>query len=144
MKKFLAMVLLTIMLVSMTCNALAVGTDRTFEIYVQCRNTDTYTDARNGYEKTVDDGAIYVKHWVMGGSDEYTNHFRGRKSLSSGVSGRTNCGAKWCTVNMNVPIQSNSINYDDTYYYSVSGRGNTNHYDYDGVSYVTLHGHMYI
>lgn len=143
MKKFLTMVLLTIMLVSITCSALAIGDDHTFEIYVQCTNADTYTDARDGYRKAVDDGAIYVKHWVMGGSDEYTNHFRGRKSLSNGESGRTNCGSKWCTVNMNVPIQSNSIK-KDSYYYSVSGRGNTNHYNYDGVSNVTLHGHMYI
>lgn len=144
MKKFLAMVLLTSMLVSMTCNALALGVDRTFEIYVQCRNADTYTDAEYGYQKTEDDRSIYVRHWVTGGSDEYTNHFRGRKSLSNGESGRTNCGSKWCTVNMNVPIQSNSININDNYYYSVSGRGNTNHYNYDGVSNVTLHGHMYI
>lgn len=30
------------------------------------------------------------------------------------------------------------------WFYSVAGRGNTNHYDYDGVANVTLHGNMYI
>lgn len=46
------------------------------------------------------------------------------------------------TVGLNVPIQSNSIVAD--WFYSVAGRGNTNHYDYDGVANVTLHGNMYI
>lgn len=143
MKKILAMILMTIMMVSMACNALALGQDCTFQIYVQCKNADTYTDEEDGFKKTVNDGAIYVKHWVSGGSSDYTNHFRGRKSLEGDVYSRTNCGSKWCTVNLNVPIQSNSITMDN-YYYSISGRGNTNHYNYDGVSNVTLHGHMYI
>lgn len=44
------------------------------------------------------------------------------------------------TIGLKVPIQSNSItNYVS---YTMAGRGNTNHYDYDGVSTVTLHGNF--
>ena len=145
MKKILAMVLLATMLMSIAsvAGAVNVGAANSFEFSAQCRNTTSYTDEEGAYEKWTDYPAIYVRHWVTGGSAEYTNHFRGRKSpADDDISSRVNCGAKWCTVGLNVPIQSNSIVAD--WFYSVAGRGNTNHYDYDGVANVTLHGNMYI
>lgn len=146
MKKFMAVFFVAMLLVMSLGNIVTamadLGTARPFSIYVQCMNSDSYTDEEDAFRKTVNSNMIYVRHWVTGGSDSYTNHFRGRKSLEGDVYTRVNCGAKWCTVNMNVPIQSNSIK-NDSYYYSISGRGNTNHYDYDGVSNVTLHGNMY-
>lgn len=146
MKKFMAVFFVAMLLVMSLGNIVTamaeVGTDHTFQIYVQCVNSDSYTEEENAFKKSVNNHMIYVRHWVTGGSDSYTNHFRGRKSLEGDVYTRVTCGSKWCTVGGNIPIQSNNIKYDN-YYYSISGRGNTNHYDYDGVSNVTLHGHMY-
>ena len=143
MKKFMALVMAAVLMTAMVGNAYAadVGEAHKFEFNAQCKDSSTYTDAEGAYPKTINNSSIYVKHWVLGGSDSYTNHFRGRRIASKGAS-RTNCGAKWCTVNMNVPIQSNSITYGGSATYSISGRGNTNHYDYDGVSSVDLHGYM--
>ena len=145
MKKFMALVMAAGLMTAMVGNAYAadVGTPYAFEFRAQCKDSSTYTDAKDAYQKNVNNSSIYVKHWGLGGSDRYTNHFRGRKIASDGAD-RVNCGAKWCTVNMNVPIQSNSITYGKVAKYSVSGRGNTNHYDYDGVSSVDLHGYMYL
>ena len=143
MKKFMALFVTASMLVSMAscAGAVTVGEATPFEFAAQCTDSSTYSDAKDTVLKTTSYAGIYVRHWVTGGSSEYTNHFRGRKAPTS-TGTRTNVGAKWCTVGMNVPIQSNSIKSGA--YYSVSGRGNTTHYDYDGVSNVTLHGNMYI
>lgn len=144
MKKFIAITLMAIMLVAVasTASAISVNNPTTFSIYVNSKDSSAaYTDEENETRKTSSVRAIYVKHWVTGGSSEYTNHFRGRKTPTYHGT-RTNCGAKWCTVGQNVPIESTSI--VSGAYYSISGRGNTNHYDYDGVSNVTLHGNMYI
>ena len=113
MKKFMALVMAAGLMTAMVGNAYAatsIGEEHSFEFRAQCKDSSTYTDEQYAYPKRVNNSSIYVKHWVFGGSDSYTNHFRGRKIASEGAD-RVNCGAKWCTVNMNVPIQSNSITY---------------------------------
>ena len=64
---------------------------------------------------------------------EYTNHFRGIDDVAN-----VTRGSKWCTQGLNVPIQNNNIKAGK--YYTVSGRGNTNYYNNDGISRVTLSG----
>ena len=104
MKKFMAVFFVAMLLVMSLGNIVTamadVGTARPFSIYVQCMNSDSYTDEEDAFRKTVNNNMIYVRHWVTGGSDSYTNHFRGRKSLEGDVYTRVNCGDKWCTVNM--------------------------------------------
>ena len=144
MKKFMAMFLMAAMLanVASVAGAVSIGESKNFEIYVQCRNSNTYMDETEVHAHKDQDSevkAIYVRHWVTGGSSSYTNHFRGRKYVGDGL---VTCGTKWCTVGANIPIQSNSIVGGNDY--TIAGRGNTNHYDYDGVSNVTLHGNMYV
>lgn len=146
MKKFIAIALMAIMLVAVASTASAtvhVNNPTTFSIYVDSKDEDApHIDATaETYKNTKSVHAIYVEHWVTGGSSEYTNHFRGRKTSVYGGT-RTNCGAKWVTVGQKIPVESSSIVYGA--YYSVSGRGNTNHYNYDGVAHVTLHGNLYI
>ena len=145
MKKFMALLVTTSMLASMAGMAGAVNIDSNDAVAfnipgASCTDTSSYKDAEErAYKRDNSVHAIYVRHWVTGGSSDYTNHFRGRKEQGSNL---VTCGSKWCTVGMNVPIQSNSIVYRSNY--TLAGRGNTNHYDYDGVSAVTLHGNMYV
>ena len=111
MKKFMALVMAAGLMTAMVGNAYAatrIGEEHSFEFKAQCKDSSTYTDEQYAYPKRVNNSSIYVKHWVLGGSDSYTNHFRGRRIASSGAN-RTNCGSKWCTVNMNVPIQSTAL-----------------------------------
>ena len=67
-------------------------------------------------------------------TDEYTNHFRGIEAKTN-----TTRGSKWCTQGLSVPIQNNNIKKNT--YYTVSARGNTNYYNNDGISRITLNGH---
>lgn len=80
---------------------------------------------------------MYVRHWVSGGSDEYTNYFRAVAiNYTSGY-----IGGKWATVNMNVPITSNA--YKTGKVHSIAGRGNSKHSLNDGNYRVSLHGWFY-
>ena len=138
MRKIVAMFLMLLLMVSISAMATAASDE--FEFWAQCTNASSTAldcDKTAFSEKNhEDDHSVYVKHWVYDGSDEYTNYFRAyvNKAYS------TYYGAKWATVNLNVPIQSNSIVKGKTY--GVAGRGNTNHYDYDGNYRVSLHGHL--
>ena len=136
MKKFMALALAAIMLVTFAACAM---TETAFEFRASCTDTNAIAYDTNGAHqeyKTKNNHQVYVRHWVIGGSDQYTNLFKARKIVESPV----NCGSKWATIGLKVPIQSNSItNYVS---YTMAGRGNTNHYDYDGVSTVTLHGNF--
>lgn len=138
MRKIVAMFLMLLLMVSIS--AMASAASEEFEFWAQCTNssstdldTDEYAYSR---KDDVNDHSVYVKHWVYDGSNEYTNYFRAYIWENPG----TYYGAKWATVNLNVPIQSNSIVLDQNY--SVAGRGNTNHYDYDGNYRVSLHGYL--
>ncbi len=149
MKKMLAAILATILLVTFAAAAFAepyptaVGQSAYMDIYVSCTDTTTYTDGKRWTQKNdgADNHAIYVRHYVGAGYGEYTNHFRGREVDSDGNT-IANRGAKWCTVGINAPIQSNNITMGP--WYSVSARGNTNHYDYDGVRSLVLKTNMYV
>ena len=116
MKKFMALALAAIMLVTFAACAMA---ETAFEFRASCTDTNAIAYDTNGAHqeyKTKNNHQVYVRHWVIGGSDQ------------------------WATIGLKVPIQSNSItNYVS---YTMAGRGNTNHYDYDGVSTVTLHGNF--
>lgn len=123
------------------CAILPAIAEESFEFWAQCSNADNNDLQRdpnaNYVEKFTSNQSLYVKHWVYGGSEEYTNYFRAFRDDSIG----TYRGAKWCTVSLKVPIQSSSI--IPNYHYGVAGRGNTNHYDYDGNYRVSLHGYYY-
>lgn len=148
MEKLVSICFVFVLLMSVAVSALAsptpagqMGEADWFEIYVQCKNANTYEPAKPWDYKEESNKAIYVRHFVNGGSSDYTNHFRAQRVDSLNES-RYTVGSKWCTVGLNVPIQGNSIVANR--YYSIAGRGNTNHYDYDGVSNVTLQGYMYL
>ena len=131
MKKMVALVLAIAMLMSLASAASAA----TLSISVRCDSTTNYTKNAETEYKNTGTAAIYVNHHDNVDTDEYTNHFRGQ--LVSGNTWTTK-GSKWCTQGMNVPIQNNNIvKYKS---YSVSGRGNTNYYNYDGISSIVLSG----
>ena len=131
MKKMVALALAITMLVSLA----SVASAATLSISVRCDSTTNYTQSSEEEYKTTGTAAIYVNHHDNVDTDEYTNHFRGQ--LVSGDT-RTTKGSKWCTQGLNVPIQNNNIvRYKK---YSVSGRGNTNYYNYDGISSIVLRG----
>ena len=130
MKKMVALALAITMLVSLA----SVASAASFGIPVWCNSTTNYTKADEvGEQKSGTQAAIYVYHHDNVDTDEYTNHFRGIE-----VKTNTTRGSKWCTQGLSVPIQNNNIVSGKTY--SVSGRGNTNYYNNDGISSITLSG----
>lgn len=137
MKKMLAMVLAVAMLMSIASVASA---STYFSLSVQCKDTTTYSRHTPAEHKSTGSAAIFVRHYDNVDTDEYTNHFRGQEGNSKEATSWTTRGSKWCTQYMEVPIQNNNIQAGTYKYYTVSARGNTNYYEYDGVSRITLEG----
>ena len=130
MKKMVALALAITMLVSLA----SVASAAPFGIPVWCNSTTNYTKADEaGEQKSGSQAAIYVYHHDNVDTDEYTNHFRGIE-----VKTNTTRGSKWCTQGLSVPIQNNNIKSGT--FYTVSARGNTNYYNNDGISRITLNG----
>ena len=130
MKKMVALALAITMLVSLA----SVASAAPFGIPVWCNSTTNYTKADEaGQQKSGTQAAIYVYHHDNVDTDEYTNHFRGIE-----VKTNTTRGSKWCTPGLSVPIQNNNIKSGT--FYTVSARGNTNYYNNDGISRITLNG----
>ena len=130
MKKMVALALAITMLVSLA----SVASAAPFGIPVWCNSTTNYTKADEaGQQKSGTRAAIYVYHHDNVDTDEYTNHFRGIE-----VTTNTTRGSKWCTQGLSVPIQNNNIKSGT--FYTVSARGNTNYYNNDGISRITLNG----
>lgn len=130
MKKMVALALAITMLVSLA----SVASAAPFGIPVWCNSTTNYTKADEaGQQKSGTQAAIYVYHHDNVDTDEYTNHFRGIE-----VKTNTTRGSKWCTQGLSVPIQNNNIKSGT--FYTVSARGNTNYYNNDGISRITLNG----
>ena len=130
MKKMVALALAITMLVSLA----SVASAASFGILVWCNSTANYTKADEvGEQKSGTQAAIYVYHHDNVDTDEYTNHFRGIE-----VKTNTTRGSKWCTQGLSVPIQNNNIKSGT--FYTVSARGNTNYYNNDGISRITLNG----
>ena len=130
MKKMVALALAIAMLVSLA----SVASAAPFGIPVWCNSTTNYTKADEaGEQKSGSQAAIYVYHHDNVDTDEYTNHFRGIE-----VKTNTTRGSKWCTQGLSVPIQNNNIKSGT--FYTVSARGNTNYYNNDGISRITLNG----
>ena len=132
MKKMVALALAITMLVSLA----SVASAAPFGIPVWCNSTTNYTMADSEGDQKLNDthAAIYVRHYDNVDTTEYTNHFRGIE-VDSNYATR---GSKWCTQGLNVPIQNNNIVKNE--WYSVSARGNTNYYNYDGISSIVLSG----
>ncbi len=130
MKKMLAMVLVVAMLMSIASVASAAT------LRVTCTDTTTYNRLTPGIRKNTGSAAIYVNHHDNVATDEYTNHFRGQEGASENAASWTTRGSKWCTQYLNVPIQNANISAGKCY--TVSARGNTNYYNYDGISSITL------
>lgn len=130
MKKMVALALAITMLVSLA----SVASAASFGIPVWCNSTTNCTKADEvGEQKSGTQAAIYVYHHDNVDTDEYTNHFRGIE-----VKTNTTRGSKWCTQGLSVPIQNNNIK--SRIFYTVSARGNTNYYNNDGISRITLNG----
>ena len=130
MKKMVALALAITMLVSLA----SVASAASFGIPVWCNSTTNYTKAdTTGEQKSGTQAAIYVNHHDNVDTDEYTNHFRGIE-----VKTNTTRGSKRCTQGLSVPIQNNNIKSGT--FYTVSARGNTNYYNNDGISRITLNG----
>ena len=111
-----------------------------FDINVFCNSTTTYTRARDCERKINSVAAIFVYHDDNVMTDEYTNHFRGQEAANEDAAVWTTRGSKWCTQGLKVPIQNSNIK--SGMLYTVSARGNTNYYNYDGISSVALMGHF--
>lgn len=139
MKKMLAMILAIAMLMSIVSVASATTS---FSLPVQCKDTTTYSRHTPAERKYTGSAAIFVRHYDNVATDEYTNHFRGQEGDAAWATSWTTRGSKWCTQYMEVPIQNSNIQVGTYKYYTVSARGNTNYYEYDGVSRITLEGHF--
>ena len=131
MKKLATLVMAGAMMASL----MSVASEERLSIPVRCDSTTNYTNNSETALKESGSAAIYVYHHDNVDTEEYTNHFRGQ--LVNGRT-RTTKGSKWCTQGLNVPIQNNNITKDN--YYTVSARGNTNYYNNDGISRITLNG----
>ncbi len=88
-----------------------------------------------------DNHAVFVRHYVPHDTMPYTNLFRVCKVDEDG-SVLSVHGEKWCTPGLNVPISSDDIEMNE--YYTVKARGNTMHYEYDGVERIELRVNMYV
>ena len=79
MKKFMALALAAIMLVTFAACAMA---ETAFEFRASCTDTNAIAYDTNGAHqeyKTKNNHQVYVRHWVIGGSDQYTNLLRQEK-----------------------------------------------------------------
>ena len=130
MKKLATLVMAGAMMASL----MSVASAERLSIPVRCDSTTNYTNNSETALKESGSAAIYVYHHDNVDTDEYTNHFRG-------IEVKTNItrGSKWCTQGLSVPIQNNNIKSGT--FYTVSARGNTNYYNNDGISRITLNGH---
>jgi len=130
MKKLATLVMAGAMMASL----MSVASAERLSIPVRCDSTTNYTNNSETALKESGSAAIYVYHHDNVDTDEYTNHFRGIE-----VASNTTRGSKWCTQGLSVPIQNNNIK--NKFFYTVSARGNTNYYNNDGISRITLNGH---
>ena len=135
MKKMVAMALAITMLMSLASVASA---SKSINLNVSCTSTTNYARSNETEKKNTNSKMIYVRHFDNVDTEAYTNHFRGQNASNNWAT----CGSKWCTQGMNVPIQNNNITSPN--YYSIAARGNTNYYDYDGVSSIWLSGTFYV
>ena len=129
MKKLATLVMAGAMMASL----MSVASAERLSIPVRCDSTTNYTNNSETALKESGSAAIYVYHHDNVDTDEYTNHFRGIE-----VKTNTTRGSKWCTQGLSVPIQNNNIK--SRIFYTVSARGNTNYYNNDGISRITLDG----
>ena len=129
MKKLATLVMAGAMMASL----MSVASAERLSIPVRCDSTTNYTNNSETALKESGSAAIYVYHHDNVDTDEYTNHFRGIE-----VKTTTTRGSKWCTQGLSVPIQNNNIK--SRIFYTVSARGNTNYYNNDGISRITLNG----
>lgn len=83
--------------------------------------------------KTDTSHTFYLRHTVFGGSNAYTNLFH---ILQDNSGSYLHIAQKWCTPGLNIPISGGSRGQ----YYTIGARGNTKHFELDGVSSVTLSG----
>lgn len=113
------------------------------KIHAYCDSKKRFKDGTNWSLKNCgyDNHAIYVRHYVPHSTTPYTNCIKIRRVDSAGNTIAV-YGEKWCTPGLNVPIQSDEIKMNQ--YYSVVARGNTCHYEYDGVDRVELRVNMYV
>ena len=130
MKKLATLVMAGAMMASL----MSVASAERLSIPVRCDSTTNYTNNSETALKESGSAAIYVYHHDNVDTEEYTNHFRGIE-----VKTNTTRGSKWCTQGLSVPIQNNNIK--SRIFYTVSARGNTNYYNNDGISRITLNGY---
>lgn len=126
MKKIIAIALTVACLTALCATAFA----DYYSLTVQTVNTTDLTYSSGYNTLCTIDGKMYVKHSVTGGSSSYTNLIHAMRPSHYLV------GQKWATPEQKVPIQSNALVVGT--YYGVAARGNTKHYEYDGVTSVTL------
>lgn len=113
------------------------------KIDAYCNHRKRFVDGANWSYKDAgyNNNAVYVRHYVPHDTTPYTNLFRIRKVDSEGTTIDV-VGGKWCEPGLNIPIKSDDIVMNE--YYSVTARGNTLHYDNDGVERVELRVNMYV
>ena len=134
MKKMVTLVLAIAMLMSLATVASA-GSD-VISLSVYCNSTTNYSRIQPGLYNYSNNHSIYVLHHDNVDTDEYTNHFRGQEAATANGPTWTQRGSKWVTQYLDIPIENNNIVIKK--YYTVSARGNTNYYNYDGLSRITL------
>lgn len=128
MKKVLCFVCALVLVTSIAATAMA----EPFTLRVQCVNTSTLTYSDSYGARIITNGILYVRHSVSGGSNSYTNLFHATKPTHWLLA------QKWVTPNAKIPIQGNTIK--EGLDCGIAARGNTKHYELDGVANVTLTG----
>lgn len=131
MKKLLALVFTVMLMTLVVSSAMAY----TFTMSVQCTSASgelTYASDMYPLHPSVS-GLFYIYHNCQNGDNTYTNLFHAVRY------NRWLCGQKWVTPRALIPIESNAITRE--YNYTVAARGNTKHYELDGLSRVTLSGY---
>lgn len=136
MRKFFALVLVAVVLLSISAIAFAEASFR-FDIRINSTSTsDPLTYVQNQGYKTAAPGYLYVRHYLTNIQGSYTNYFR----ATVGVGGAS-AGYKWCTPGLNVPIQSSSLTLYRSY--SLAARGNTDYYTFMGQPSILVNGNCF-
>mgnify|MGYP000843928599 CR=1 FL=1 len=133
MKKTLAIILATALIVGLCSTASATTFTRT----AQCVNQTDLVSSVNGTVKQTDDKRILVNYNAQGCSNSFTNYF---EAWNVGNPSKKKA-SKWVTPGGSYYLQnSNAIATGTAYYLKM--RGNTRYYDDEGLSSVTLAGYF--
>lgn len=128
MKKFLAILLSTVLVLSLCSTAFAT----TFTRVAPCVNENNYVDSVSVANTTNSGTRVKIYHNAQGCSNSYTNHFRVWDKTASMYR-----GSKFVTPGGTYFINCTKFK---THTYLLRMRGNTKYHENEGLSSITLAG----